>query len=204
MGGWDPSFLFPSSRYEALLSLLRIQSSDTNESDAMDDSDSSGSRDESLDTSSNHPRYNYQYSDDDGGNIKPINTQRAQKIESAMSNVWEVINKYGSASLPSLDPADIDEKGWKIDKGSPWSDVSAAMEEIVSAREAMHEALQKDADGEENTNDEEKERVQPPESPPDDPHDARIERRMPEKLQTKVPSQAYILQGQSGKQDLCI
>jgi hypothetical protein len=104
-----------------------------NGSDAMGDSESSERR---------GLRYNYECaSDDDLRNSSRIDTKRIDTIEGAMTNVWNVINKYGNASLPSLDPNDADANNWKIDDDSPWFDVPAAMNEIVTARQEMYSAL---------------------------------------------------------------
>lgn len=112
-----------------------------NGSDAMGDSESSERR---------GLRYNYECaSDDDLRNSSRIDTKRIDTIEGAMTNVWNVINKYGNASLPPLDPNDADANNWKIDDDSPWFDVPAAMNEIVTARQEMYLAL-KDITGEDS------------------------------------------------------
>eukprot|EP00956_Cyclotella_meneghiniana_P036216 scaffold122836_cov56-Cyclotella_meneghiniana.AAC.5 len=109
----------------------------------MEQSESSdGFDDPSL--SINRPQYNYEYIKSDDivqRSNHHINVERVQQIEESMTGVWNVINKYGNASLPSLDPNDIDANGWKIDDDSPWTDVSAAIKEIVSAREDMKRVL---------------------------------------------------------------
>jgi hypothetical protein len=65
-----------------------------------------------------------------------------------VTTVWNVINEYRNASLPSFDPNDANENYWKIDDDSPWFDVPAsAMNEIATAREEMYSAL-KDITGE--------------------------------------------------------
>ena len=67
--------------------------------------------------------------------------ERMNKIESAAANVHRVIEKYGHAPLPSLDPNDTrNRSGWKIDPSSAWANTSSAMEEIVDARERMIQA----------------------------------------------------------------
>jgi len=117
------------------------------EIDAMDDCNSSIDQDDSS-SISDHPNYIYEHSDFD--NIKPINTTRIEQIESAMMEVHHVIDKYGNPSLPSLNPNDMDTKKWKIDDDSPWADVPKAIKEIVSARESMIRALDKDSTAKES------------------------------------------------------
>ena len=109
------------------------------ESEALERSESS----DGPSISSSHPQYNYEYiSDDELRRNHPINVERIQQIEESMTGVRDVINKYGNTPFPSLDPNDIDANGWKIDHDSPWSDVSAAVKEIVSAGEKMKRVLE--------------------------------------------------------------
>jgi hypothetical protein len=124
-------------------------SSNDNSDNMMEDSYGSNNQDESASESSHRPQYNYEYTDD-GDNTKHVNIERIHQLENAMSNVRRVVNKYGNAPLPPLDPNVIDEKGWEIDSNSPWADVPAAMKEIVAAREQMHKALQSDVCQESN------------------------------------------------------
>lgn len=119
-------------------------SSENDYSDSNDDSSSS----------SDHPGYNYEYiSEADFQNTDHINAERVERIENAMGNVWNVINKYGNAKLPSLDPKEVDVNSWKIDGDSPWSDVPKAMKEIASARNEMDKVLEIDNNKEENSSD---------------------------------------------------
>ena len=86
------------------------------------------------------PEYNYEYSpSSDKNSLTNEQLERIQKIENATSNVRRVIEKYGNAPLPSLDPKDAN-GSWEIDADSAWSDPSVAVAEIVSAREELKSA----------------------------------------------------------------
>ncbi|KAL7540372.1 hypothetical protein ACHAXR_010063 [Thalassiosira sp. AJA248-18] len=108
--------------------------------------------DESL-----NPEYKYEYySPDNLLGQKPLlskkQLERIQNIEKAATNVRSIIQKYGNASLPSLDPSDCasNERGWEIDRDSAWADTSFAMKEIADAREEMIRAWDyDDSDNEE-------------------------------------------------------
>ena len=123
---------------------------DKDYSDSLEDDDDSSSP-------SNIPGYNYQYtSETDAQKTDHINTERVKRIESAMKNVWNIINKYGNSKLPSLDPKEVDVNCWKIDDDSPWSDVPAALKEIASVRNEMHKVLEIDNHTGSNTSDSKK------------------------------------------------
>ena len=65
--------------------------------------------------------------------------ERIQKIEDAATNIQRVLQKFGDASLPSINPDDT--KGsWEIDKSIPWADPSLAIKEIITAREELCKA----------------------------------------------------------------
>lgn len=86
------------------------------------------------------PEYNYEYTpSSDNNSLSNEQLERIQKIENATSKVRRVIEKYGNAPLPSLDPKDAN-GSWEIDADSAWSDPSVAVAEIVSAREELKSA----------------------------------------------------------------
>jgi hypothetical protein len=121
-------------------------------------SDQSKSESDSSKTTDDKPssdKYDYEYSDDDLKNNKFTTEElkRIQKVEKATNNVWEVISKYGNAPLPSLDPNDISNVGWKIDKDSVWSDVRTAMKEIAAASEDMKNAWEDNDDADDSRKD---------------------------------------------------
>jgi len=101
-------------------------------------------------TEDNTPlQYNYEYIPADKHTVSNDAKQRERihKIEDAATNIQRVIQKYGDeASLPSINPDDIDNKkgSWDIDKSSPWADPSLAIKEIISARDELCNAWDRD------------------------------------------------------------
>mmetsp|Transcript_15638 Transcript_15638/g.33012 ORF Transcript_15638/g.33012 Transcript_15638/m.33012 type:complete len:393 (+) Transcript_15638:133-1311(+) len=117
-----------------------------------DDDDDSGIRDSSGDSSSSHStneeedntQLNYVYENPPDDSIFGRKTlcseqrKRIQNVERATTKVIKVIEKYGNAPLPSLDPNDAsNEHGWEIPADSAWSNPSLAVKEIVNAREEL-------------------------------------------------------------------
>jgi hypothetical protein len=104
----------------------------------MEEDDASSSEDTPL-------QYNYEYipSSDKNTVLNDKQRERIQKIEDAATNIQRVLQKYGDA-LPSINPNDIDKGSWEIDSSSPWVDPSLAIKEIISAREELCKAWDRD------------------------------------------------------------
>jgi hypothetical protein len=119
-------------------------------------SEHSKDSDEGSDDPSSNRKYLYEYTPQKGPKYTPSQLNRIARVEKASANLWSVVHKYGSATLPPLKDNEgkksMDE--WKIDAGSAWKDPSSAMKEIVNAREEMKRAWDDEdgsgaADGEE-------------------------------------------------------
>eukprot|EP00584_Thalassiosira_punctigera_P002507 CAMPEP_0172539780 /NCGR_PEP_ID=MMETSP1067-20121228/10912_1 /TAXON_ID=265564 ORGANISM="Thalassiosira punctigera, Strain Tpunct2005C2" /NCGR_SAMPLE_ID=MMETSP1067 /ASSEMBLY_ACC=CAM_ASM_000444 /LENGTH=268 /DNA_ID=CAMNT_0013325513 /DNA_START=132 /DNA_END=935 /DNA_ORIENTATION=+ len=110
------------------------------------DDDGDGSSSDSMGEGSDVPlEYDYEYNPaelvDDERRLSSEQRERIAKIERAAADVRRVIERYGKAPLPPLDPNDdANRHGWKIDEDSAWSDPSAAMDEIVNAGEELTKA----------------------------------------------------------------
>ncbi|KAL7483983.1 hypothetical protein ACHAW6_011642 [Cyclotella cf. meneghiniana] len=87
-------------------------------------------------------RFDYEYSANDlkGDQFNEEELERIDNLEKATTNVWKVLRKYGNASLPSLDPNTVGDRGWKIENDNPWCDVRVAIKEIVTAGEGLTQA----------------------------------------------------------------
>ena len=120
------------------------RSSSCNSNDMSDEENSSDVEDHILE-------YDYEYSvsqqnDKDNQPLSNKQRERIQNIEVASKNVLAVIQKYGNAPLPSLDPSDYNRSSgcWRISNDSAWANTSLAMMEIVNAREGMIKAWDND------------------------------------------------------------
>ena len=90
-------------------------------------------------------QYNYEYIPDKHTVSNDAKQrERIQKIEAAATNIQRVLQKYGDSSLPSINPDDTKKGSWEIDKSSPWADPSLAIKEIITAREELCKAWDRD------------------------------------------------------------
>jgi len=117
---------------------------------SIDELDHMMEEDDESSSEDNTPlQYNYEYIPDKQHTVSNDAKQRERihKIEDAATNIQRVIQKYdGDASLPSINPDDIDNKkgSWDIDKSSPWANPSLAIKEIITAREELCKAWDRD------------------------------------------------------------
>ena len=114
---------------------------------SIDELDNIMEEDDESSTDNTPLQYNYEYipSSDKHTVLNEKQRERIQKIEAAATNIQRVLQKYGGdTSLPSINPNDAKKGSWDIDKSSPWADPSLAIKEIITGREELCKAWDRD------------------------------------------------------------